>query len=53
MANLPVDLETEDRKNQHRQKAEEKSQDDLASNLKGSFFHDRGQAERLGLFSPL
>jgi hypothetical protein len=40
VADFPVDLETEDREDQHRQQAEQKGQNDLASNLKGSFLYN-------------
>jgi hypothetical protein len=40
VADFPVDLETERRENQHRQQAEQESQDDLAPNLKGCFLHN-------------
>ena len=46
VADFPVDLETERRENQHRQQAEQESQNDLAPNLKGSFLHNLAGSER-------
>jgi len=40
MADFPVDLEAEGRENQHRQQAEQESQNDLAPNLKGGLLHN-------------